>query len=127
MQQRCYNPKHKSYHNYGGRGIFVCVRWMISFPDFLKDVGLKPTPQHSIDRINNDGNYEPGNVKWSTAKEQRANQRIKLKIKETKPKIIKEKKIRYSQREISVEYLTLSDLESEGELARYLLRARTRL
>lgn len=100
---------------------------MISFPDFLKDVGLKPTPQHSIDRINNDGNYEPGNVKWSTAKEQRANQRIKLKIKETKPKIIKEKKIRYSQREISVEYLTLSDLESEGELARYLLRARTRL
>ena len=75
MKQRCTNPKSDSYKDYGGRGITVCERWMNSFENFLADMGAAPSKSHSIDRINVDGNYEPSNCKWSTAKEQRANQR----------------------------------------------------
>lgn len=75
MIQRCLNKNRKKYPNYGGRGIKVCDRWRLSFIDFLADMGRKPSPKHSLDRINNDGNYEPGNCKWSTNKEQSNNRR----------------------------------------------------
>lgn len=74
MQQRCTNPARRDYPDYGGRGIRVCELWR-DFRNFLADVGPRPSPQHSLDRIDNDGNYEPGNVRWATAKEQRANRR----------------------------------------------------
>jgi hypothetical protein len=74
MLERCIDPKNKSYPNYGGRGITVCARWFV-FELFLEDMGMKPTPEHSLDRINNDGNYEPSNVRWATRKEQAANKR----------------------------------------------------
>jgi hypothetical protein len=74
MQDRCYNPKNNSYHRYGGRGIRVCNRWRDSIHDFYSDIGPRPSPQHSIDRYpNNDGNYEPGNVRWATSKQQARN------------------------------------------------------
>lgn len=73
MIQRCQNPKIKSFARYGGRGISVCPQWLESFQNFLDDVGLKPAPKLSIDRINNDGNYEPGNVRWATSLEQARN------------------------------------------------------
>ena len=73
MQSRCFNPRVKEYKYYGGRGITVCERWR-DFRLFLQDMGEIP-PGLSIDRINNDGNYEPGNCKWSTAKEQANNRR----------------------------------------------------
>jgi hypothetical protein len=73
MMQRCYNPNHRAYANYGGRGITVCERWH-DFLNFLADMG-EPPPDKSIDRINNDGNYERSNCKWSTAKEQVGNRR----------------------------------------------------
>ena len=74
MIQRCENPKTKGYHRYGGRGITVCGRWRNSFEMFLADMGLKPTPRHSVDRWpNNNGDYEPGNCRWATQKEQIAN------------------------------------------------------
>lgn len=63
------------YEHYGGRGITVCERWRESYPAFLADVGRKPSPQHSLDRIDNDGHYEPGNVRWATAKQQANNRR----------------------------------------------------
>lgn len=73
MKQRCTNPKRHNYKNYGGRGIVVCDRWRDSFINFLADVGERPGPEFSLDRINNDGNYEPGNVRWATRSQQQRN------------------------------------------------------
>jgi hypothetical protein len=74
MLQRCDNPKDKRFTDYGGRGITVCERWRL-YENFFADMGRKPSPKHSIDRIEVNGNYEPSNCRWATAKEQRANQR----------------------------------------------------
>lgn len=74
MIQRCTNPKTKAYKNYGGRGIQVCVRWRESFEAFLADMG-EPAIGMTIDRRNNDGNYEPYNCRWATRDQQSANQR----------------------------------------------------
>lgn len=74
MKQRCINTNRKDYHLYGGRGIAVCDRWFSSFENFLEDIGERPEGR-SLDRIDNDGNYEPANCRWATAKEQRANQK----------------------------------------------------
>lgn len=76
MRQRCSNPNVSGYESYGGRGISVCEEWD-DFYQFANDVGLPPTPEHSLDRVNNDGNYEPGNVRWATPREQCLNQRMR--------------------------------------------------
>jgi hypothetical protein len=76
MNQRCENPKRKDFKNYGGRGITVCEEWRHSFPAFFAHIGPKPSPKHTLDRYpNNDGNYEPGNVRWATYSEQNRNKR----------------------------------------------------
>lgn len=74
MKQRCYNPKTTGYENYGGRGIEVSERWQL-FDNFLADMGRRPTESHSLDRIDNDKGYEPGNCRWATRKEQSSNTR----------------------------------------------------
>ena len=75
MVQRCLNPKHKMFVYYGGRGITIYPEWIDSFKSFYDYIGPKPTPKHTLDRINNEGNYEPGNVRWATRKEQVFNRR----------------------------------------------------
>jgi hypothetical protein len=76
MRNRCRNPGHRYWADYGGRGISVCPEWNDSFWAFAEYMGPKPTPKHSIDRYpNNDGNYEPGNVRWASPQEQLSNKR----------------------------------------------------
>lgn len=75
MLQRCLNPNNKAYGNYGGRGITVCAEWQRSFESFFDHIGPRPSIGHSLDRKNNEEGYYPGNVKWSTRREQLVNKR----------------------------------------------------
>lgn len=70
MKKRCNNPNHRWYHRYGGRGIKVCPQWQDNFLQFLADVGFKPNPKWSLERVDNDKGYEPGNVLWASSEAQ---------------------------------------------------------
>lgn len=76
MKQRCSNKKKREYEHYGGRGIKVHPGWQTSFLAFLRDVGPRPSVKHSLDRIDVNGDYEPGNVRWATQQEQKENTRV---------------------------------------------------
>lgn len=75
MIARTTNPKVKNYHRYGGRGIFMCDRWREKFENFYEDMGDRPSPGHSLERVDNDQGYSKGNCRWATATEQARNRR----------------------------------------------------
>jgi hypothetical protein len=81
MKARCNNPNNHNYNYYGGRGISISNEWEKSFTYFITDMGLKPSKEYSIDRIDPNGNYEPTNCKWSSKKEQSINRRNTKKYK----------------------------------------------
>lgn len=115
MKQRCNNANSKSYYNYGGRGIRVCDKWANSFMAFLSDVGRCPAPGLSIDRINNNGNYEPGNVRWATATEQSRNNRgYKGGVKAIQSTETMRRKILKMMAATKISFCTLHRLTQEG-------------
>lgn len=75
MKQRCTNKKNTNYRFYGARGIKVCDRWLNSFINFTLDMGPRPSKEFTLDRIDNNGNYEPSNCRWATWKQQVENKR----------------------------------------------------
>jgi len=75
MKRRCYNPNDISYKYGGAQGVIVAPEWLNDFPAFLLHIGPRPSPKHSVDRVDPWGNYEPGNVRWATPTEQVRNQR----------------------------------------------------
>ena len=75
MKQRCLNPRCKAYPYYGGRGITICPEWIASFATFYRDMGPRPSPKHTLERVNNNQGYSPDNCKWVTRKEQGENRR----------------------------------------------------
>jgi hypothetical protein len=75
MLRRCHDPNHPQYADYGGRGIMICDRWQNDFWAYVNDIGPQPAEGMSVDRIDNDGNYEPGNCRWATPSQQSYNRR----------------------------------------------------
>ena len=80
MKDRCSNENYHRYFDYGGRGIRVCDRWVNSFPNFLEDMGRRPSDEHSIERLDNDGEYGPSNCVWATTDVQARNHRRSIHI-----------------------------------------------
>lgn len=105
MKQRCDNPKHKNYRNYGGRGISYCERWK-EFANFSEDMGERPGPGYSLDRVNNEKGYEPGNCRWANSRQQGNNTRVTTLIKHRG------------------EQITLSTLAQRYHINKYTLRSR---
>lgn len=87
MKARCYTPSNAKYAEYGGRGIRVCKRWLASFAAFRVDMGLRPSAAHSVDRIDVNGHYEPGNCRWALPKTQSRNKQATLKTNDSTPLI----------------------------------------
>lgn len=126
MRRRCDGSNRPDFKHYGGRGIAVCERWA-SFENFLTDMG-QPPPGTSLDRINNDGNYEPGNCRWATAKEQRANQRKARPARNTRWVLIGDQRVSVADaaRILGIPRDTMTDRLRRGRIPGVRLEAEVR-
>lgn len=106
MKSRCRNPKNKHFAHYGGRGISICARWLSSFENFFADMGNRPSAKHSLDRIDNDGNYEPSNCRWATSTTQIRNRSNSVRL------------------SVNGEYLTQAEMSERFGIPFSTLRAR---
>jgi hypothetical protein len=105
MKQRCYNSNNNAYKYYGGRGIKVCQRWLDSFETFYTDLGPRPFPKAQIDRKDNNGDYEPDNCRWTTARNNIHNSRVTKLTKEQVHEIRQLFIYKYcTQKELSIAY-----------------------
>jgi hypothetical protein len=105
MKSRCHNKNHSAYSYYGGRGIEVCERWRKSFEDFYRDMGPRPSLNHTLDRKDTNGNYSPDNCRWSTDVVQNRNTRTtKIRIEDIPDILDKYKSGRYTQDQLAMEY-----------------------
>ena len=106
MRNRCYQLSGKEFSSYGGRGIKVCARWLKSFQYFLDDMGERPTPKHQIDRIDNNGDYDPSNCRWVTCAENQKNKSNNklnwIKVREIRAKYLIENNYKKLGREYNV-------------------------
>jgi hypothetical protein len=120
MIDRCYNPAAVGYAGYGGRGISVCDRWRANFFHFLDDMGERPRSDMTLDRVNNDGNYEPSNCRWASRTEQAANKREYL-----RPSAIerdgKKQGLTAWSRDTGIKYRTIRARSSKGYSADEIL------
>lgn len=124
MVQRCTNPKKERYPRYGGRGIKVCERWNV-FVNFIADMGPRPSLQHSIDRIDNDGNYEPGNCRWATRKQQQSNNsRTRMVSAFGETKMFTEWR---KDHRLEVAFITFERRLNNGESPEYAMKKRKRV
>jgi hypothetical protein len=116
MKHRCYNPNHKHFKYYGERGVKVCNRWKNSFSNFLEDMGRRPSPKHSIDRINNNGYYAPDNCRWATRSEQGRNKRNNVWLEYEDIKMIKKDWARFLGVSENYIYRRLKKGKSMGDI-----------
>lgn len=117
MKDRCLNPKHKNYSLYGGRGIKICDRWKSSFKNFLEDMGHRPNTNCSLDRIDNNGNYEPSNCRW-------VNQRVQCNNKNNNVKLVfnnETRSITDWSRELDISYGSLVHHHSKGRDLEFII------
>lgn len=118
MKQRCTNPNDAGFHRYGGRGITVCERWQASFYNFEEDMGPKPSPKHSVERLDNNGPYSPENCAWRTMKEQCKNKRSNVLVEHNGKKIT----VKQLSEETGLPYSTLLARANAGQTGNILLR-----
>jgi hypothetical protein len=116
MRNRCSNPKDPRFRDYGGRGIVVCERWN-DFTAFAQDVGSPPGQGYTLDRIDNDGNYEPGNVRWADQQTQVRNQRRT----KTTPEIAAQMRAMYQPRRITQQHLA-DMFDCDRSMVGYIVR-----
>lgn len=118
MKTRCGYKKHTQFNRYGGRGIIVCDRWKSSFKNFIEDVGNKPGTEYSLERIDNNGNYEPSNVRWATSSEQARNTSRNLKVDINGSEMI----ALDASKLLNINYTTFTDRIKSGKTGEDLIR-----
>ncbi|OHO94463.1 MULTISPECIES: AP2 domain-containing protein [Staphylococcus] len=126
IKNRCLNPNATAYKDYGGRGINVCERWKKDFTNFLKDMGEPPTKHHQLDRIDNDGDYEPSNCRWVLSLQNNNNQRKRKSNKTGYPNVYRKREKFESCFQFNKKYYHVGTFESAKEAYEACMKAKAK-